>query len=189
MQELNQTRHQDSDLCTKVTLNQGFLKNYKDTKSRPILGKFVTFLFQLFSDYATKWDYEKSWLCKKRKKKKFFLKEKIKTCLLSFSGNPLPRLTWYKSGSLIDETYDILSNGTVRNEITFHSIERSFLRTKLTCEASNTNLTRPTSTTVNVDMNCKFYKNTRMAEPWSWPRPQPNVMAFFIILNTYKQKG
>ena len=24
-----------------------------------------------------------------------------------------------------------------------------------------------------------------MAEPWSWPRPQPNVMAFFIILNTY----
>ena len=89
----------------------------------------------------------------------------MKTCLLSFSGNPLPRLTWYKSGSLIDETYDILSNGTVRNEITFHSIERSFLRTKLTCEASNTNLTRPTSTTVNVDMNCKFYKNTKMAEP------------------------
>ena len=117
-----------------------------------------------------------------QKEKKFFFLEKMKTCLLSFSGNPLPRLTWYKSGSLIDETYDILSNGTVRNEITFHSIERSFLRTKLTCEASNTNLTRPTSTTVNVDMNCKFYKNTRMAEPWSWPRPQPNVMAFFIIL-------
>ena len=99
---------------------------------------------------------------KKERKEIFFFKEKMKTCLLSFSGNPLPRLTWYKSGSLIDETYDILSNGTVRNEITFHSIERSFLRTKLTCEASNTNLTRPTSTTVNVDMNCKFYKNTRI---------------------------
>ena len=189
MQELNQTRHQDSDLCTKVTLNQGFLKNYKDTKSRPILVKFVTFLFQLFSDYATKWDYEKIMTLQKKERKEIFFLEKMKTCLLSFSGNPLPRLTWYKSGSLIDETYDILSNGTVRNEITFHSIERSFLRTKLTCEASNTNLTRPTSTTVNVDMNCKFYKNTKMAEPWSWPRPQPNVMAFFIILNTYKQKG
>ena len=98
------------------------------------------------------------------------VKMKKKTCFV-FSGNPLPRLTWYKSGSLIDETYDILSNGTVRNEITFHSIERSFLRTKLTCEASNTNLTRPTSTTVNVDMNCKFYKTTVAAghNQMLWP--------------------
>ena len=79
-------------------------------------------------------------------------------------GYPLPKVTWKKSGQLIDETYQILSNGTVRNEITFHSIERSFLRTKLTCEASNTNLTRPTSTTVNVDMNCKLKKKCVASE-------------------------
>ena len=71
-------------------------------------------------------------------------------------GNPLPRVTWTKSGRLIDETYHILSNGTVRNEITFHNVDRSFLRTRLTCEASNTNLSRPISTTVDVDMNCKL---------------------------------
>ena len=82
----------------------------------------------------------------------------------SFLGYPLPKVTWKKSGQLIDETYQILSNGTVRNEITFHSIERSFLRTKLTCEASNTNLTRPTSTTVNVDMNCKLKKKCVASE-------------------------
>ena len=76
--------------------------------------------------------------------------------IVYISGNPLPRLTWYMSGQIKDETYQILSNGTVRNEITFHDIKREFLRTKLTCEATNTNLTRPTSTTVNVDMNCKF---------------------------------
>ena len=75
--------------------------------------------------------------------------------LNDLTGNPLPRVTWSKSGRLIDETYHILSNGTVRNEITFHNVDRSFLRKRLTCQATNTNLTRPVTTTVDVDMNCK----------------------------------
>ena len=75
--------------------------------------------------------------------------------LNDLTGNPLPRVTWSKSGRLIDETYHILSNGTVRNEITFHNVDRTFLRKRLTCQATNTNLTRPVTTTVDVDMNCK----------------------------------
>ena len=77
-------------------------------------------------------------------------------CFFEFLGVPLPRVTWSKSGHLIDESFQILNNGTVRNEISFYAIERSSLHSELTCTASNTNLTRPVTATVHVDMNCKY---------------------------------
>ena len=75
--------------------------------------------------------------------------------LFHFQGIPPPRLTWSRSGRLFDETYNVLRNGTVRNEIKFRTIDRSFLHAELTCTATNTNLSRPITTTVHVDMNCK----------------------------------
>ena len=71
------------------------------------------------------------------------------------TGIPPPRVTWSRGGRLIDDTFAVLSNGTVRNEITFRTIDRDFLHAELTCTATNTNLTRPVTNTVHVDMNCK----------------------------------
>ena len=39
-------------------------------------------------------------------------------------GVPAPRVTWSRGGRLIDETFHVLSNGTVRNEISFSTIDR-----------------------------------------------------------------
>ena len=65
-------------------------------------------------------------------------------------------MTWSRGGRLIDDSFHVLSvNGTVRNEITFRTVDREFLHAELTCTATNTNLTRPVTTTVHVDMNCK----------------------------------
>ena len=72
------------------------------------------------------------------------------------SGIPPPRLTWSRSGRLIDDSFTVLRNGTVRNEIQFRAIDRSFLHAEFTCTATNTNLSRPVTSTVHVDMNCKF---------------------------------
>ena len=47
----------------------------------------------------------------------------------------------------------LLANGTVRNELSLPSVDRSYLHDSLSCEARNTNLTRPVVTTVIVDMN------------------------------------
>ena len=74
----------------------------------------------------------------------------------AFGGVPPPRVTWSRDGRLFDESYSLLANGTVRNEITFRNLDRSFLHVEFTCTASNTNLTRPTTSTVHLDMNCKL---------------------------------
>lgn len=71
----------------------------------------------------------------------------------AFGGRPPPRLTWSRDGRIVDNTFSVMPNGTVRNEIVFRKVDRSFLHDQLTCAASNTNLTRPVTVSVNVDMN------------------------------------
>ncbi|CAB4065520.1 unnamed protein product [Lepeophtheirus salmonis] len=71
----------------------------------------------------------------------------------AFGGIPPPSLTWSRDGQLIDNSYQILSNGTVRNEVSFRNLDRSFLHDEFSCIASNTNLTRPIVSIVHLDMN------------------------------------
>ena len=51
-------------------------------------------------------------------------------------------MTWTRDGVLIDDSSTTLANGTVRNELAFKAIDRSFLHNELECTATNTNLTR-----------------------------------------------
>ena len=71
----------------------------------------------------------------------------------AFGGSPPPKVTWSRNGRLVDETFTVLDNNTVRNELAFRHVDRSFLHNELTCSASNTELARPVSVTVHVDMN------------------------------------
>lgn len=100
-----------------------------------------------------------------------------------FSGNPPPRVVWYRNGKLID-TSDYLSDDIMKNDLTitvlgeifvtilfntsifsltdsqvivYKFLARSDLSAELTCEASNNNISRPLATTVHLDMNCKLY--------------------------------
>ncbi|KAF8763288.1 Kin of IRRE-like protein 3 like protein [Argiope bruennichi] len=70
-------------------------------------------------------------------------------------GNPAPIVTWWKDGSLIDDTYFRTSQGFVRNELVILELKRSDFMVELICQASNTNLTQPINASVRIDLNMK----------------------------------
>ncbi|XP_054717206.1 hemicentin-2-like isoform X2 [Uloborus diversus] len=68
-------------------------------------------------------------------------------------GKPTPTLTWWRESVLLDDSYEVSSEGVVRNEIEITSLQRHDLMAVFTCQASNNNLTVPVSKYVTVDMN------------------------------------
>lgn len=48
------------------------------------------------------------------------------TCLSS-GGKPAPRVSWWKEHALLDESYETLPDGTVRNVLHLHRISRKDL--------------------------------------------------------------
>lgn len=70
-------------------------------------------------------------------------------------GRPLPLLTWWRESTLMDDTYIVTPQGVVRNEISIPRLKRLDLLAELTCQASNTNLTVPVSSSVSLDLNLK----------------------------------
>jgi len=59
-----------------------------------------------------------------------------------------------KDDVLIDDSFFITDLGTVQNEITIKSLNRSLLMQRLTCRASNSNLTFEKS--ILIDLNCEL---------------------------------
>lgn len=72
------------------------------------------------------------------------------------AGQPVPAVTWWRESVLLDDTYDVLSNGVIRNELLISSLQRHDLMAVFTCQASNNNVSLPSSASVTVDMNCKY---------------------------------
>ncbi|KAF8773189.1 B-cell receptor CD22 like protein [Argiope bruennichi] len=70
-------------------------------------------------------------------------------------GEPLPSLTWWKGNILIDDTYNITPQEVVRNELLLTDLQRSDLLVEITCQASNTNLTKPRVGLVMLDLNLR----------------------------------
>ncbi|CRL06332.1 CLUMA_CG019078, isoform A [Clunio marinus] len=73
------------------------------------------------------------------------------TCMSS-GGVPAPRVTWFKEHALIDDSFQELPNGTVRNVLTLPRITRSDLESTYTCQASNGHILPPLSNKVILDM-------------------------------------
>lgn len=73
-------------------------------------------------------------------------------CIL---GEPLPYVTWWKGNILIDDSYNITPQEVVRNEVLLFDLQRSDLLVDIICQASNTNLTKPRTAVVMVDLNRK----------------------------------
>ena len=74
---------------------------------------------------------------------------------VAFSGDPSPEVTWWRGTALLDDTYNVTPQGFVRNELFLFELRRSDLLAEFTCQATNTNLTKPKTTAVRVDINCK----------------------------------
>ena len=50
-----------------------------------------------------------------------------------------------------------LSSKIVVNDVIIKNLERRHLNSKLTCRATNSKMSPPSSATVNIDMTCKFF--------------------------------
>jgi hypothetical protein len=73
------------------------------------------------------------------------------------AGSPSPAVTWWREGSVYDDTYEAstTSNSTVTNTMRYSNLAREDLGTKFTCQASNTNRTPPVSREVHISLNCE----------------------------------
>ncbi|XP_054715275.1 LOW QUALITY PROTEIN: nephrin-like [Uloborus diversus] len=70
-------------------------------------------------------------------------------------GDPLPSVMWWKSSSLIDDTYNITTEDIVQNDVILSDLQRSDLLTEISCHASNTNLSKPRTAMVILDLNLR----------------------------------
>uniref|UniRef100_T1K5E0 Ig-like domain-containing protein n=1 Tax=Tetranychus urticae TaxID=32264 RepID=T1K5E0_TETUR len=71
-------------------------------------------------------------------------------------GKPEPSVSWWMSDyTLLDDTYYKSPRGSMRNELTLNSLNRSILMKEIICRASNTNLTRPKEESIFIDLNLR----------------------------------
>ncbi|GIY62524.1 ig-like domain-containing protein [Caerostris darwini] len=70
-------------------------------------------------------------------------------------GDPSPEVTWWRGTTLLDDSFNVTPQGFVRNELFLFELRRSDLLAEYTCQATNTNLTRPRTSAVRLDLNCK----------------------------------
>ncbi|XP_031784619.1 muscle M-line assembly protein unc-89 isoform X2 [Nasonia vitripennis] len=88
-------------------------------------------------------------------------------------GRPKPRVSWYLGSQLINSTFEqklVKSPGTsmdspheqsstmITSRVTIRNLKRSHHHAKLSCRASNTQLSAPQTTTVVIELNLKPLK-------------------------------
>jgi len=72
------------------------------------------------------------------------------------SGSPTPRVTWWLENRLLDAASESVLTGRVRNTLRLPNLSRSDQGMILTCQASNNNVSVPTSVAVAVEMKRKL---------------------------------
>ncbi|CAH2094222.1 unnamed protein product [Euphydryas editha] len=70
-------------------------------------------------------------------------------------GDPRPSLIWYLENTLIDDSFELREDGVTVNNLTFPSIGRQHLNSRLICQASNTNLAPPQTKLLILDINLR----------------------------------
>ena len=80
----------------------------------------------------------------------------INSHITFFAGNPLPKVTWWLEGLMIDSSDFVTRNGVIINQLVYKSLQRDDLFKMFDCQASNTNRTHPVSRKVKIILNCKW---------------------------------
>ncbi|GFY62258.1 nephrin [Trichonephila inaurata madagascariensis] len=73
----------------------------------------------------------------------------------SIGGYPPPTVTWWRGSTLLDDTFETLPDGVVRNDLVITTLQRSDLLMVLTCNANNNNATVAVATSVKINLNLK----------------------------------
>ncbi|XP_054711443.1 hemicentin-2-like [Uloborus diversus] len=73
----------------------------------------------------------------------------------SIGGVPPPAVTWWRGSTLLDDTFETLPDGVVRNDLLITTLQRSDLLMVLTCNANNNNATVAVATSVKINLNLK----------------------------------
>ncbi|GBN24442.1 hypothetical protein AVEN_140777-1 [Araneus ventricosus] len=73
----------------------------------------------------------------------------------SIGGYPPPTVTWWRGSTLLDDTFETLPDGVVRNDLVISTLQRSDLLMVLTCNANNNNATVAVATSVKINLNLK----------------------------------
>jgi hypothetical protein len=68
----------------------------------------------------------------------------------------MPKVTWWRDHALIDSSDTSRASFKTENELVLKDLQRDDLHSILTCQATNNNISVPVSTSVKLDMNCKF---------------------------------
>ena len=98
------------------------------------------------------------------------LKSLSSSDLPSNLGKPVPELSWYRDGQLIESVTKDVSGGQVRQtEIVLGPLKRSDLNSKLSCRAINHPNANPLEATVQIDMNCKYVYQHQPKNPAKGP--------------------
>ena len=86
-------------------------------------------------------------------------KEKKKVMNDFFLGRPPPRVSWWRDHALLDDVSEEINEmeSKVVNELKLIQLRREDLHSILTCQATNNNLSIPASTSVKLDMHCKWF--------------------------------
>ncbi|XP_023160953.2 nephrin isoform X1 [Drosophila hydei] len=74
------------------------------------------------------------------------------TCLSS-GGVPPPRVSWWREHALVDDSFQVLPDGSVRNTLHLKNIQRKDLLTMYTCQATNGHVVPALTKKVILDMN------------------------------------
>lgn len=72
-------------------------------------------------------------------------------------GRPSPRVSWWLENALVDDVFDRVSDRTVTNTLRLDRLTRNELGHVYTCQASNNHLAAPISSSVSINLNCKFF--------------------------------
>ncbi|XP_046630954.1 neural cell adhesion molecule 2-like isoform X2 [Daphnia pulicaria] len=80
----------------------------------------------------------------------------ILVCIVT-GGNPTPEVTWWQEERMIDRHAEVRHSeqGVARNVLQLERLGRVDLRTKLSCHASNTQLSQPLTKSVEIELNLK----------------------------------
>ena len=85
----------------------------------------------------------------------------------------MARLVWLRDGQVIDDSYVSTFESTVRNDLWIPALDRRDVDATITCEASNSNLTQPLTTSVTIDLLRKYsFKQIMFISAWMYFYPR-----------------